>query len=64
MANRSLPTGNTHACHWQKACGRERALPTGAMRGFLRRAAAPLRVMLKRLPACVAAKQNGFWQIV
>ncbi|PVZ42164.1 hypothetical protein N430_01400 [Pseudomonas sp. CC120222-01a] len=41
-----------------------RALPYGAMNGFLRRAAAPLQVTLQRLPAAVAAKQNGFWQIV
>ncbi|QHG65628.1 hypothetical protein C2H86_14990 [Pseudomonas putida] len=41
-----------------------RALPCGAMNGFLRRASAPLQVTLQRLPAAVAAKQNGFWQIV
>ncbi len=40
------------------------ALPLGAMYGFLRRAAAPLQITLQRLPASVAAKQNGFWQIV
>jgi|GEM_PF-1541424 len=39
------------------------ALPS-AMKGFLRRAVAPSQVTLPRLPACVAAKQNGFWQIV
>lgn len=44
--------------------GRVRALPCGAMGGFLRRATAPLRITLQRLPAAVAAKQNGFWQIV
>lgn len=44
--------------------GRVRALPCGAMNGFLRRAAAPLQITLQRLPAAVAAKQNGFWQIV
>jgi len=35
-----------------------------AMKGYLRRATAPAQVQLKRLRACVAAKQNGFWQIV
>ncbi|HGA2319653.1 TPA: hypothetical protein ACIRVE_004252 [Pseudomonas putida] len=44
--------------------GRLRAVPCGAMHGFLRRAAAPLQITLQRLPAAVAAKQNGFWQIV
>jgi len=44
--------------------GRVRALPCGAMHGFLRRAAAPSQITLQRLPAAVAAKQNGFWQIV
>lgn len=41
-----------------------RALPCEAMKGYLRRAVAPTHVVLQRLPACVAAKQNGFWQIV
>lgn len=41
-----------------------RVLPCGPMMGFLRRAAAPLQITLQRLPAAVAAKQNGFWQIV
>jgi len=35
-----------------------------AMKGYLRRATAPSQVHLKRPRACVAAKQNGFWQIV
>jgi len=35
-----------------------------AMKGYLRRATAPAQIELKRLRACVAAKQNGFWQIV
>jgi len=34
------------------------------MKGYLRRATAPTQIELKRLRACVAAKQNGFWQIV
>ncbi|MNP32069.1 hypothetical protein D3C76_1252280 [compost metagenome] len=64
MATTSRSIGNVHAYRRPKACEAARALPTGAMRGFLRRASAPLRVMLKRLAASVAAKQNGFWQIV
>ncbi|MDZ3991510.1 hypothetical protein [Pseudomonas sp. Teo4] len=36
----------------------------GAMHGYLRRSSGPGRITLQRLPACVAAKQNGFWQIV
>ncbi|TKJ61279.1 hypothetical protein PspCFBP13506_18315 [Pseudomonas sp. CFBP13506] len=39
-------------------------VPCGAMKNFLRRSVAPSHVTLKRLPSCVAAKQNGFWQIV
>ena len=43
-------------------CGN--ALSSGAMRAYLRRTFAPSQVELRRAPACVAAKQNGFWQIV
>lgn len=44
------------------SCGN--ALPSGAMRAYLRRTISPSQVELRRMPACVAAKQNGFWQIV
>lgn len=35
-----------------------------ARKAFLRRGVVPSQITLQRLPACVAAKQNGFWQIV
>ncbi|TFY91165.1 hypothetical protein DYL59_06690 [Pseudomonas kairouanensis] len=44
------------------SCGN--ALPSGAMKAYLRRTFTPSQVELGRMPACVAAKQNGFWQIV
>jgi hypothetical protein len=46
------------------AGGTAYALPSGAMKVFLRRSVSPSPVVLQRLPASVAAKQNGFWQIV
>lgn len=44
--------------------GYDRHAVPSAMQGFLRHGVAPSQVTLPRLPACVAAKQNGFWQIV
>jgi len=41
-----------------------RELPSGAAAAYLRRRWTPTHVRLKRLRACVTAKQNGFWQIV
>ncbi|MFG6204338.1 hypothetical protein [Pseudomonas retamae] len=49
--------------HNRRACSAS-ALPSDAMKGYLRRSPAPSQVELKRMPACVAAKQNGFWQPV
>ncbi|MFK9098048.1 hypothetical protein HMPREF3173_03910 [Pseudomonas sp. HMSC08G10] len=55
--------GNRHQAAPNRAGDDRHALPS-AMQGFLRHGVAPAQVTLPRLPACVAAKQNGFWQIV
>lgn len=36
----------------------------GAAMAYLRGKWTPAHLFLKRLRACVTAKQNGFWQIV
>ncbi|MCP1418398.1 MULTISPECIES: hypothetical protein [Pseudomonas] len=40
------------------------ALPSGAARAYLRGESCASHLHFKRLRASVAAKQNGFWQIV
>ncbi|BBR53728.1 hypothetical protein WP8W18C01_28620 [Pseudomonas putida] len=56
-------TGNRRHAALCRAGVDRHDLPS-AMQGFLRHGRAPAQVTLPRLPACVAAKQNGFWQIV
>jgi len=49
---------------YTRAYSAVRSLPCAAMNAYLRRSVSPSHVVLPRLTACVAAKQNGFWQIV